>query len=68
MDAGVENVEICESYGLTSSTVSILLKNKDKLMGACDQNKTDYKLLKECSIGDLDEALLKWMKVQRRAE
>ncbi|XP_042899743.2 tigger transposable element-derived protein 4-like [Parasteatoda tepidariorum] len=68
LDDGVKNAEICKRYGLSSSTVSTLLKNKGKLMDAYVQSKTDCKRLKKCSKEDLDEALLKWMKVQRSAD
>jgi len=55
LNDGVKNVEICKRYGLSSSTVSTLLKNQSKLMDAYDQNKTDCKQLKKCSKEDLDE-------------
>lgn len=68
LEDGSKNVEICKKYNLSSSTVSTLLKNKEKLISAFDDRKNDCKRLKKCSKEDLDEALLKWMKVQRSAD
>ena len=68
LEDGVKNSEICKKYDLSSSTVSTMLKNKEKLMAAFDQNKNDCKRLKKCVKEDLDEALSKWMKVQRSAD
>lgn len=65
LENGVKNSEICRKYDLSSSTVSTMLKNKEKIMEAFEQNKKDCKRLKKCSKEDLEEALLKWMKVQR---
>lgn len=65
LEKGVKNVEVCKKYGLSSSTVSTLLKSKEKLYDAFYKNKAECKRLKKCSKEDLDEALLKWMKVQR---
>ena len=39
LDDGVKNAEICKRYGLSSSTVSTLLKNKGKLMDAYESSQ-----------------------------
>ena len=48
LEDGIKNSEICKKYSL-SFTVSTLLKNKEKLMAALDENKNDCKHLKKCA-------------------
>lgn len=49
LEDGFKNPKICKKYDLPSSTVSSLLKNKEKLMAVYDQNKNDYKHFKKCA-------------------
>lgn len=67
LENGVKNVEICRKYDLSSSTVSTLLKNKEKLQKAHNEQKSDCKRLKKCVKEEVDEALIKWFRCQRSA-
>lgn len=42
---------------------STLSKNKEKLVAVYNQNKNDCKNLMKCAKKNVDETLLKWMKV-----
>lgn len=64
---GVKNIAICKKYGLSSSTVSTLLKNKKLLLHAYERNLITSKRLKKCTKADLDEVLFKWYIFQRNA-
>lgn len=67
LEKGAKNVTICKQFGLSSSTVSTLLKNKECLMKAYEANVIDSKRLKKCEKDDLDQALLKWFIQQRNS-
>lgn len=66
-ESGIKNNVICKKYGLCSSTVSTLLKNKEPLMHAYERNLITSKRLKKCSKADLDEVLYKWYIFQNNA-
>lgn len=66
-ESGVKNIAICKKYGLSSSTVSTLLKNKKPLLHAYERNLITSKRLKKCTKADLDEVLFKWYIFQRNA-
>lgn len=65
LDSGLKNSDICKKYNLSSSTVSTILKNKEKFVSATCRN--ECKKLKTCVKADLDAALIKWFQAQRSA-
>ncbi|KAH6923741.1 hypothetical protein HPB50_005812 [Hyalomma asiaticum] len=56
---GAKNCELVKKYGVSKSTISTILKNKDKIISA-DANSTDRKHLRRATYADVEEALLKW--------
>ncbi|XP_049275472.1 tigger transposable element-derived protein 4-like [Rhipicephalus sanguineus] len=63
---GAKNCELVKKYGVSKSTISTILKNKDKIISA-DANSTDRKCLRRAIYSDMEEALLKWF-VDARAQ
>lgn len=65
LERGLSNSDVSRKHGLSSSTVSTIWKNREKLTGAFEKNHTQAKKLRLCDKGDLDTALLSWFKVKR---
>lgn len=61
---GLSNSDVCERFGLSTSTVSTIWKNRDALVHAFVENKMQVKKLRTCEKSDLDSALLMWYKVK----
>ncbi|KAH6946097.1 hypothetical protein HPB50_011624 [Hyalomma asiaticum] len=55
---GAKNCESVKKYGVSKSTISTILKNKDKIISA-DANSTDRKRLRRATYADVEEVLLK---------
>ncbi|KAH6927452.1 hypothetical protein HPB50_003630 [Hyalomma asiaticum] len=56
---GAKNCELVKKYSVSKSTISTILKNKDKIISA-DAHPTDRKRLRRAAYADVEEALLKW--------
>ncbi|KAH6931008.1 hypothetical protein HPB50_021319 [Hyalomma asiaticum] len=56
---GAKNCELVKKYGVSKSTISTILKKKDKIISA-DANSTDRKHLRRATYADVEKALLKW--------
>lgn len=68
VDSGVSKANVCREYGLSSSTLSTFLKNREKLAAASTENEnTSRKKLRTTDKKDLDSALIEWFKVQRNS-
>lgn len=67
LENGEKNSEVCKKFGLSSSTVSTLWKNKDTILKAFQSNITESKRLKKSEKPDLDDALATWCTAQRNA-
>jgi hypothetical protein len=67
LERGEQNVEVCKTFNLSPSTVSTLWKNKEVILSALENNLTTNKKMRKCDLGNVDQALLKWFKVQRNA-
>ena len=67
LQRGDKNSTVCKKYGLSSSTVSTLWKNKESIQSAFEKNIGSSKKLKKCEKEDIDKALLIWFKAQREA-
>jgi hypothetical protein len=52
---------------LSPSTVSTLWKNEEAILSALENNLTTNKKMRKCDLGNVDQALLEWFKVQRNA-
>lgn len=63
LESGVKNKEISKRFGLPSSTVSTLRKNKDIYLNASrEDNNSESKKFRKCHLPDVDEALIKWFR------
>lgn len=67
IERGVKNVDVCKKYGISSSSVSTLVKNKDKIFSSFEENVIHAKKIRTCHLTDVDDALLQWFKIQRNA-
>jgi hypothetical protein len=67
LERGEKNVEVCKKFNLSPSTVSTLWKNKEAILSALENHLTTNKKMRKCDLGNVDQALLEWFKVQRNA-
>lgn len=65
VDAGVKKTEVALKYGIAKSTLTTLLKAKDKLQNNASRFAPDRKRLGEVAYPDLGKALLLWFKRAR---
>ncbi|KAH6948713.1 hypothetical protein HPB50_025927 [Hyalomma asiaticum] len=56
---GAKNCELVKTYGVSKSTISTIIKSKDKIIST-DANSTDRKRLRRATYVDMEEVLLKW--------
>ncbi|KAK9721222.1 CENP-B N-terminal DNA-binding domain [Popillia japonica] len=67
VDSGAKKADVCRKYNLPPSSLSTLLKNKEKLIQSFPYNSKERKRLKTTTFEDLDEVLLNWFKQQRNS-
>ena len=65
IDHGLSQADVRRKHDLSKSTVSNLMKNKDKIISALDKNNARNKRMRTADRDDVDEALLKWFTLQR---
>ncbi|KAH8024338.1 hypothetical protein HPB51_022457 [Rhipicephalus microplus] len=65
VDAGVKKTEVALKYGITKSTLTAILKAKDKLQNNASRFAPDRKRLREAAYPDLENAVLLWLKRAR---
>ncbi|KAH8034210.1 hypothetical protein HPB51_021880 [Rhipicephalus microplus] len=65
VDAGVKKTEVALKYGITKSTLTTILKAKDKLHNNASRFAPDRKRLREAAYPDLENAVLLWLKRAR---
>lgn len=65
MESGMSNVLICKKFKLNSSTVSTIWKNRQNTIVAFGKNKLKAKKLRQSDKKDLEDALLRWIEVQK---
>jgi hypothetical protein len=56
-----------QKFTLSLSRVSTLWKNKEAILSALENNLATNKKMRKCDLGNVDQALLEWFKVQRNA-
>lgn len=66
MDKGVKNYTICDEYKISSSTVSTILKNKEKIENHYQNFKEmngnwKWKRVKDCGFKNLEETVYAWL-------
>ncbi|XP_050303768.1 tigger transposable element-derived protein 4-like [Anthonomus grandis grandis] len=65
LESGESNATVATEFDLSHSSVSTILKNKNKIKEAFNENLLGKKKLKLSQHPDIDQALLKWFKSQR---
>ncbi|KAH8019530.1 hypothetical protein HPB51_019957 [Rhipicephalus microplus] len=65
VDAGVKKTEVALKYGITKSTLTTILKAKDKLQNNASRFAPNRKRLREAAYPDLENAVLLWLKRAR---
>ncbi|KAH8040253.1 hypothetical protein HPB51_009801 [Rhipicephalus microplus] len=65
VDAGVKKTEVALKYGITKSTLTTILKAKDKLQNNASRFAPDRKRLREAAYPDLENAVLLRLKRAR---
>ncbi|KAL1424621.1 hypothetical protein MTO96_020025 [Rhipicephalus appendiculatus] len=63
VDAGVKNSRAALKYGITKSTLTTILKAKDKLQSNASRFAPDRKRLRDAAYPDLGKAVLLWLNV-----
>jgi len=61
LQKGAKNCDIVRDYGLCSSSVSTVRKNKDKILNFYSRGR---KRMRKPKYEDLDEAVLRWFRQQ----
>ena len=59
------NKNAAEKYGVPKNTVSIWLKNKEKLFTALEKSSNKRKKVRESNYPDIDNVVFKWFLSQR---
>lgn len=66
-EEGRKIADVCREFGLVNSTVGSILKNKEKILKAFNEDGENVKRIRGCERTDIDAALLKWFKQCRSA-
>jgi hypothetical protein len=67
LERGEKMLKYAKKFNLSPSTISTLWKNKEAILSAPETNLTTNKKMRKCYLGNVDQALLKWVKLQRNA-
>lgn len=65
LESGDSNSSLAKEFGVSHSTISTIFKQKKKIESSFNENVLKPKRLRPCDQKEVDEALLKWFKVQR---
>lgn len=65
ISSGISNADVCRKFGLSSSTVSTIWKNRDKIRGTLNSNISKLKRIRRPVNNEVDRALLEWFKQKR---
>jgi DDE superfamily endonuclease/Tc5 transposase DNA-binding domain/CENP-B N-terminal DNA-binding domain len=65
IESGKSQSSIVNDEQLPKSTVSVIWKNKDKILANYSSFSPSTKKIKKCHFPDVDQALLKWHDIQR---
>lgn len=63
--SGTSNADICRKYGLSTSTVSTIWKNRERIKGTLNSNISKLKRIRKPVNKEVDQALLRWFKQKR---
>lgn len=68
LESGEKNSDLCQEYSIAHSTISTILKNKAKIKEVFENdNSFKFKKIRSTEYKALDNALLKWFKLQRNS-
>uniref|UniRef100_A0A1B6C4M0 HTH CENPB-type domain-containing protein n=1 Tax=Clastoptera arizonana TaxID=38151 RepID=A0A1B6C4M0_9HEMI len=67
-EEGRKIADVCREFGLVNSTVGSILKNKNKILKAFQEDGENSKRIRGCGRIDIDAALLKWLRQCRSAD
>ena len=59
------NKEALEKFCVPKNTISLWMKNKDKLFEGLEQSSSDAKKMRDCNYEQVGKALFKWLSLQR---
>jgi len=65
LGSGVSNNGLYHKLGINQSTLSIIWKSKDQIKSVFQKFVTSNKKIKSSQHQDVEQALLKWFKIQR---
>lgn len=65
VENGAKKADICRKNNISSSTLSTILKDKDKIKSASDQGVSRGKKVRTCNFQDVDTSLLLWFRQAR---
>ena len=65
IEKGMTNNEASEKFGVPKKTISMWMKNKDKLFEGLEQSSSDGKKMRRCDYEQVDKAVFKWFSLQR---
>ncbi|KAJ0174892.1 hypothetical protein K1T71_010000 [Dendrolimus kikuchii] len=66
LDSGIPNKDIAKEYGVKHSTISTIWKGRHNIKKMYDSNFLKMKKARRMKHTNVEEALLKWFKIQRR--
>ena len=64
-EKGMTNKETSEKFGVSKNTISMWMKNKDKLFEGLEQSSSNAKKMRGCDYEQVDKAVFKWFYLQR---
>lgn len=65
VDKGIKKVDIALKFGVAPSTVSLIIKHRNKINQKIGEVSNGQKRVRVCSYGDVNEAVLRWFQVVR---
>jgi hypothetical protein len=65
---GKKKVGVCRKFGLLNSTIQNICKNRNKIIGAFEQNGLRIERFRKSERSDVNEALLKWFEQQSSSD
>ena len=65
MENGISNKNVAEKYGVSKNTVSMWLKNEEKLFTASEKSSNKRKKVRESNYPDIHNVVFKWFLSQR---
>lgn len=65
LEGNANNANLCKHFDLRASTVSTKWKNRESILKSYSTSNLSLKKVRTCDKSNLDEALFKWLKMQR---